>query len=1217
MFNFQYSQITQDEFEKLAKQLIKYSSVYATSKFDVGKISSSLHLPLKPDAVFKKQRASKVPIHLHDKVNRLLDILEQYNIISPVNKEEQPKGNTFINPVIILAKGESLKIVLDARYLNSLIDESKCNWPIEPIQVILTKINGKYFTTADMNSAYNQMPLDEQSRRLTQFVIGNQQYEFNRLFYGISIGPAAFSAFMSKIFRPLILKKNAITYLDDVFMQSQTKDEMFKVLEKYHQILQNENLKAAPDKSHFFLTRVKFLGHNIERKTITPLKSRIDAIQKLQPPTNKKKIQEFLGMLNFLSKYVYKMQLYLRPFYNILRQQNNFEWNTEHQARFEEIKKLLTEQISNTIPDPDQPFYAMCDASNFGIGAALLQSHNGTNKMNLISANSRLFTQAELRLSTLMRECTAIIYTLTEYEFLILGSKHPTVLFTDHKPIIFLFTQKSNPNHRVYRFQLILMKFPNLHIVWTAGKNLALPDTLSRNTPPELLTRKTTVEIPKNIKFYLAENETSPRLECKYAVKTDIEQSQINNLQHFPLYLDCQNNHYEVDLLGTSTFKPIPYSQWIKNNTQQKRTKQHPHKKDNFPLIEKEDLTDKINLSGPQTNDSKYTINQVFDLHDPLDTIPLSKLEIENIFLPPTETITIPTLKQYQNLDPVIRQLKSWHKYKTKPIKADSTILGNKTLLRYFRKFNNTTINENTDLLEYNLNESTVPCLPISMILIAFNISHTQNIKGHSGSEKTYSNFIQKFYFPNAPIWIKVLCNDCIICQLNKPYPNQKQIAQKQDFKGQSLYFNHRISFDTKGPISPSSEGNSYIMVIVDAFTHYVALNPVPHCNAYYAYTTLCEHWIAKFGLPEILVTDNGTEFINNEIITLCHLYNIKHKPRTSHAPWTNGLVEGMNRSLQEYLRCIINGNDTKYTEWSADVKLFPLAYNSQITTTLGMSPYEMVFNQKPRKPIMFTANSHKNAQGYCQPNKDSICYNLPLHTHDEDHFHHPQILKLASGTHTEWILNRDKKHNEIYQKITKKLLQRQNINEQINSRFTPASDLKIGTFVLIPNFNTQKGISKKLQPLRKGPYQIIARPTDVTYKITDSNKKEIVQHRNNLLPYYPKEYALRELTQLYSFTGLKIVQNEPHLTNTEQNDNPTENQNTKPTATKNTTKNLDHKESQKQRKNRKMTEQIIPQEEIDKSENRKTTRLRNQPRKNYKTFIPQSKILKKVEFKK
>ena len=192
-------------------------------------------------------------------------------------------------------------------------------------------------------------------------------------------------------------------------------------------------------------------------------------------------------------------------------------------------------------------------------------------------------------------------------------------------------------------------------------------------------------------------------------------------------------------------------------------------------------------------------------------------------------------------------------------------------------------------------------------------------------------------------------------------------------------------------------------------------------------------------------------------------------------------------------------------------------------------------------------------------------------YTHDEDHFHHPQILKLASRTHTEWILNRDKKHNEINQRVTKKLLQRQNINEQINS------DLKIGTFVLKPNFNTQKGISKKLQPLRKGPYQIIAKPTDVTYKITNSNQKEIVQHRNNLLPYYPKEYALRELTQLYSFTGLKVIQNHPHTEKeiNKQNDIHHGKQITKSTTTQNNTKKLDQKIPQKDRKNRKIIKKI------------------------------------------
>ena len=159
-----------------------------------------------------------------------------------------------------------------------------------------------------MNNAYNQMPLDEQSRRLTQYVIGNQKYEFNRLFYGISIGPATFSAFMnvignqkyefnrlfygisigpatfsafmSEIFRPLILSKITIRYLDNVFMPSQTKDEMFTVLGKYHQILKKKNTKAAPDKSHFFLTRVKFLGHIIKKDTVAPMKSRIEATQK-------------------------------------------------------------------------------------------------------------------------------------------------------------------------------------------------------------------------------------------------------------------------------------------------------------------------------------------------------------------------------------------------------------------------------------------------------------------------------------------------------------------------------------------------------------------------------------------------------------------------------------------------------------------------------------------------------------------------------------------------------------------------------------------------------------------------------------------------------------------------------------------------------------------------------------------------------------------------
>ena len=109
-------------------------------------------------------------------------------------------------------------------------------------------------------------------------------------------------------------------------------------------------------------------------------------------------------------------------------------------------------------------------------------------------------------------------------------------------------------------------------------------------------------------------------------------------------------------------------------------------------------------------------------------------------------------------------------------------------------------------------------------------------------------------------------------------------------------------------------------------------------------------------------------------------------------------------------------------------------------------------------------------------------------------------------------------KSTKIFTK--KKLLQRQNINNRINSRSTPATALKFGTFVLIPNFITQRGILKKLQPLRKKSND---KHNDATYKLTDSSIKENVQHRNKLLPYYPKEYALRDLSQLYFLQVQKL----------------------------------------------------------------------------------------------
>ena len=92
---------------------------------------------------------------MQEKINRLLDILNFYEIIYAVKKRRTTKGKHIHKSRYYFSKRRII-IVLDAKYLNSLIDEAKISRQIEAIQVILTKTNGKYFTTADKNSAYNQ-----------------------------------------------------------------------------------------------------------------------------------------------------------------------------------------------------------------------------------------------------------------------------------------------------------------------------------------------------------------------------------------------------------------------------------------------------------------------------------------------------------------------------------------------------------------------------------------------------------------------------------------------------------------------------------------------------------------------------------------------------------------------------------------------------------------------------------------------------------------------------------------------------------------------------------------------------------------------------------------------------------------------------------------------------------------------------------------------------
>ena len=187
--------------------------------------------------------------------------------------DDDEMGSFFVNPIILMPRNDYVKLVIDARYLNSVTDLTNYSWPLEPVQMIMTRVNGKIFSVSDLSCTYHQVPLSPETQKLTSFIFGGRQYTYTRGFYGLCGLPNFFSRLMTIHFDPLIRKKQAITYIDDTIMKSQNKNEMFTIINEYHTLLRKAGLKAAPDKTFFFLKKWNFLDMSFLQKEYNRLQN--------------------------------------------------------------------------------------------------------------------------------------------------------------------------------------------------------------------------------------------------------------------------------------------------------------------------------------------------------------------------------------------------------------------------------------------------------------------------------------------------------------------------------------------------------------------------------------------------------------------------------------------------------------------------------------------------------------------------------------------------------------------------------------------------------------------------------------------------------------------------------------------------------------------------------------------------------------------------------
>ena len=140
----------------------------------MGKTRQTFHVTLKPNLELKIQRPSKVPLHWKQKLEKLLTQLRNADIIREMGDDDE-MGSLFVNPIILMLESDYMKLVIDARFLNSVTELTNYSWPLEPVQMIMTRVNGIFFSVRDLSCAYHQVPLSPETQKLTSFIIGGRQ----------------------------------------------------------------------------------------------------------------------------------------------------------------------------------------------------------------------------------------------------------------------------------------------------------------------------------------------------------------------------------------------------------------------------------------------------------------------------------------------------------------------------------------------------------------------------------------------------------------------------------------------------------------------------------------------------------------------------------------------------------------------------------------------------------------------------------------------------------------------------------------------------------------------------------------------------------------------------------------------------------------------------------------------------------------------------------
>ena len=454
--------VNDNSFERVATvTLDKFADVFDGK---LGTIPGDHHLQVDPSVQPVVMADRRVPLSVRPQLKAELDRMTKLGVIKRVD-EPTPWISQL---VLVTKKSGALRVCIDPRELNRALLRERYTLPVLE-DVVHNLGKSAVFTKADLSQGYWHIALDTESSMLTTFQTPEGRYRWLRLPFGTCVSS---EIFQRRLLQTLEGLRGVVCIADDIIIHGRDTQEHDRNLVEFMQRCQEVGIKLNKDKLELRKNSISFLGHRVSSKGLEADPNKVKAITNMDPPADLKQLRTFIGMVNYLVKFLPNLSATLKPLTNLTKADVSWNWSSVEQQAFEEIKTKLTQAPILAFYDPNKPLTLENDASEFGIGSVLKQEGKP------VAFASRMLTDCERRYAQIEKEMLAVLYGLDKFHHYVFGRR--VHIITDHQPLVSIVKKPLSKAPKRLQHMLLRSQMYDYTLEHKPGSAIPVADALSR-----------------------------------------------------------------------------------------------------------------------------------------------------------------------------------------------------------------------------------------------------------------------------------------------------------------------------------------------------------------------------------------------------------------------------------------------------------------------------------------------------------------------------------------------------------------------------------------------------------------------------------------------------------------------------------------------------------------------------------------------------------------